>query len=191
MTRSYDMTTRGRAAANTTERIAGVTEALLRDGPVGHVTLAAIADGAQVTVQTVLRHMGSREGCFAAVRERVRARIEADRGHVLPGDVAQALAGLMAHYERDGRLVLNLVAQESADLLLQAAVAEGRAYHRDWVQRAFGTLIICADRDEQLDALVTATDLSAWKLLRIDLGRSERATAAVLHRLVRAVLDLR
>ena len=155
------------------------------------MTLAAIADGAQVTVQTVLRHMGSREGCFAAVRERVRARIEADRGHVLPGDVAQALAGLMAHYERDGRLVLNLVAQESADLLLQAAVAEGRAYHRDWVQRAFGTLIICADRDEQLDALVTATDLSAWKLLRIDLGRSERATAAVLHRLVRAVLDLR
>ena len=189
MARSYDNRRRAAAAADTTARIAAATEALLSQGAVADATLQAIADGAGVTVQTVLRHMGSRDGCFAAVRERVTVRIEAQRGQSAPGDVDGALAGLLLHYEAEGRLVLHLLGQEAADGFASAAVAEGRAGPRAWVERCFGPLLPVAARDERTDALVAATDLLVWKLLRLDLGRTADETSRVIHRTVRALLE--
>jgi AcrR family transcriptional regulator len=187
--RSYDNTKRARAAARTTERIVAATEALIAGGPIGEVTLQAIADGAEVTVQTVLRHMGSRDGCIAAVGERVGARVAAQRGGTEPGDVDAAVAALIAHYEAEGRLVLNLLAQElGGEAAPREAAEAGRAYHRAWVERCFGPWP--GDPDpERIDALVAATDLYVWKLLRLDLGRSVHATEAVVARLVRSVLE--
>ncbi len=201
-TRPYDMTLRARRAAETTERIARVTETLLLERPLGEVTLKAIAAGAEVTVQTVLRHMGSRDGCLEAVAERLSARVAEQRGASMPGDVAGALAGLLDHYEADGRLVLNLLAQEGGSEPLARRAAEvGRAYHRDWVRRCFGPWLGETDDAgdagdavavrERIDAVVAATDLYVWKLLRLDLGRSREATEGVLRRLVTAVLEAR
>ncbi len=189
MPRTYDNTKRARDAARTTERIVAATEALLAVGAIGDVTLQAIAAGAEVTVQTVLRHMGSRDGCFAAVGERIGARVEAQRGGTEPGDVEAAIAALIAHYEADGRLVLNLLAQEGGGEAVPREAAEaGRAYHRAWVVRCFGLRNQRPDA-EVVDALVAATDLYVWKLLRLDLGRSTEATEAVIARLVRSVLE--
>jgi AcrR family transcriptional regulator len=188
--RPYDMTRRARAAAETTERILNATEALLAAAPVADVTLQRIAEGAGVTVQTVLRHMGSREGCFAAVGERIAARVAAQRGHTEAGDVDAAIAGLVAHYEAEGRLVLNLLAQEAgADPIPRQAAEAGRAFHRAWVLRCFGPWA-SEPEPELIDALVAATDLYVWKLLRLDLGRSVASTAAVIARLVRATLEV-
>lgn len=189
MARTYDMTNRASDAARTTERIVAATETLLASGPVGDVTLQAIAVRAGVTVQTVLRHMGSREGCFAAVGERIAERVEDQRGSTEPGDVDGAIASLVAHYEAEGRLVLGLLAQErGADPLPRQAAEAGRAYHRTWVVRCFGQWL--ADRDPaRIDALVAATDLYVWKLLRLDLGRSREATSGVIARLVRSILE--
>jgi AcrR family transcriptional regulator len=189
MTRTYDMSTRARAAAATRERIVVAAEALLATTPVSDVTLQDIAGRAGVTVQTLLRHMGSREGCFAAVGERIGARVEAQRGQTAPGDVDGAIASLIGHYEAEGRLVLNLLAQEGgADPIPRRAAEAGRAYHRAWVRRCFGPWT--ADGEPELiDALVAATDLYVWKLLRLDLGRSVAATEAIVARLVRATLE--
>ena len=187
--RSYDMTRRAAAAGATTERIAAVTEVLLVEGPAAAVTLQFVVDRAGITVQTVLRHMGSREGCIAAVRERFVARIDAHRAHTPPGDIDAAIAGLLAHYEADGRLVLNLLAQESSDPLAREAAAGGRAYHRAWVKRCFGPRLGVGDPEIAVDAFVAATDLYVWKLLRLDLGRSAEVTSVVIAGLVRAVLE--
>lgn len=188
MPRTYDMTNRAQSASRTRERIVSATEKLLATGSIEDVTLLAIAEGSGVTVQTVLRHMGSRDGCFRAVGERVQQRVWRQRESSAPGDVAGAIAGLMAHYEADGRLVLNLLAQESRDAFAAEAVGRGRDYHRAWADRCLGPLL--RERDEQaLDALVAATDLYVWKLLRLDLGRSAAESEAVITRLVHAVLE--
>lgn len=187
--RRYDMTHRAQLAADTTARIVDAAEALLTEGAAEAATLKAIATRAGVTVQTLLRHLGSRDGCIDAVAARVRARIDAQRGRSAPGDVAGAVADVVDHYEAEGRLVLNLLAQEGGrDPLPRRAVDEGRAYHRAWVRRCFGPKLRDAD-EERLDALVAATDLSVWKLLRLDLGRSRDATEAVMRRLVTAALE--
>lgn len=189
MPRAYDMSTRGRHAARTRDRIVDAAERALTERPIGEVTLQVVADGAGVTVQTVLRHMGSRDGCFAAVAERVAARVDAQRGRSEPGDLGAAIADLVAHYEAEGRLVLNLLAHEADDEpFARRAAEEGRAYHRAWVQRCFGPRMQGADRVD-VDALVAATDLYVWKLLRLDLGRSVVDTEAAMTRLVRALLE--
>lgn len=189
MARAYDNSRRAERAAQTRERIVEVTEDLLTSQAEQSVTLKAIAEGSGVTVQTVLRHMGSREGCLEGVVERVGARIDAERGGSEPGDIAGALAGLLAHYESTGRLILNLVAQETGSSELAArAASKGRAYHRDWVLRCFGPHL-CDPSEVDVDALVAATDLYVWKLLRLDLERSPEAVEAAMTRLVRAVLE--
>ncbi len=208
MARTYDMTNRARRAARTTERIVTSTERLLASGPLAHATLPAIAEGAGVTVQTVLRHMGSREGCLHAVGERVARRVEAQRGAARTGDVEGAISSLVAHYEAEGRLVLNLLAQEhDGEPMAREGVERGRAYHRAWVRRVFG---LAPGRDDLgsdgaadgssdpapadepdggiVDALVAATDLYVWKLLRLDLRRSVGETEATMARLARGVL---
>lgn len=189
MTRAYDMTKRSRRASKTAERIVDATERLLAERPIGDLTLQAIADDAGVTVQTVLRHMDSRDGCFRAVGERLEARVASQRGASEPGDVEGAIRGLMDHYEAEGRLVLNLLTQEGhGDPLVVEAVRTGRDHHRAWVERCFGTHLT-DPREDAIDALVAATDLYVWKLLRLDLGRSREATEVVLTRLVRGVLE--
>jgi AcrR family transcriptional regulator len=188
MPRTYDMTKRARQASETRDRIVATTESLLSGQPIQDVTLQAIAEGAGVTVQTVLRHLGSRDGCMEAVGARVRARVDRQRGRAPSGDVDAALAGLLDHYEAEGQLVLNLLSQEAADPVMERAVAEGRAYHRSWVEHSFRPLL-SSPGEEELDALVAATDIYVWKLLRLDLGRSEAATRRVVARLVHSVLE--
>jgi AcrR family transcriptional regulator len=189
MARSYDMSRRAARADQTTGRIVDVTEALVADVPLTEITLSTIAEGAGVTVQTVLRHMGSRDGCLDAVRQRVLARVQHQRGHTEPGDVAAAVSEVTAHYEAEGRLVLNLLTQEqSSDPLAGRAVEEGRAFHRAWVEHCFGPVMPRVDQ-ESVDALVAATDIYVWKLLRLDLHRSPAATEAVIARLVRTALE--
>lgn len=188
MTRTYDMTLRARRAARTADRIVAATEQLLADGPVEAVTLEAIADDSGVSVQTVLRHMGSRRGCFEAVGQRLMERVQGQRGASEPGDIAGAVADLVDHYEVEGLLVLNLLAAERSDDLARTAVDIGRRYHRAWVRECFGDRMDPDDPDA-LDALVAATDLYVWKLLRRDLGREPGTVRRVIERLVRSVLE--
>jgi len=189
VTRTYNMARRSESASRTNERIADCTEELLSSLPIGEVTLQAIATGSGVSVQTVLRHMGSRDGCLAAVRERVSARIQDQLADPADEDVESAITNLCAHYEAEGRLVLNLLRQEdTGDELAKEAVATGRTFHRTWVERCFQPML--ADPTQAaIDALVVATDIYVWKVLRLDLHRSAAATQAVMSQLVHAQLE--
>ena len=189
MPRPYDRRRRAAAAAETTTRIVDAAEALLVEGPLAGLTLPAVAARAGVTVQTVLRHLGSRDGVVAAVRARVAARVEEQRGRSAPGDLEGALRDLVAHYEAEGRLVLGLLAQASGEPWARAAVEEGRAFHRAWVLRCFGPHLPSPAPEPRVDTLVAATDLYVWRLLRLDLGRSPAEVEAVMLRLARGALE--
>ena len=86
-------------------------------------------------------------------------------------------------------IMLNLLAQErKEDAFITAMLRKGRTYHREWVQRC---LISQQDRRSvtDIDALVLATDIYAWKLLRLDLGRSARSVVVVMSRVVNSILE--
>ena len=66
----------------------------------------------------------------------------------------------------------------------------GKALHRAWVEEVFAPFLPAARgaREELLDLLVVATDVYAWKLLRLDRGLSRSRTQERLETLVRTVL---
>lgn len=190
MTRTYDNATRAKKAAETTENIIAATEQLLTENSLENISLNAIADKAEVTVQTVLRHMESRDGCLTAVAERVSSRVEIQRGSPEPGNVTKAISDLIDHYETEGKLVLNLLAQEhSGNSFASDLTNEGRAYHREWVKRCFGPLLD-EPGSEIIDSLVVITDIYAWKLLRLDIGRSRDATQRLMIHMINNQLEM-
>jgi AcrR family transcriptional regulator len=190
MKRNYDMTKRSTLAAETTAKIISAAERLLADKPLKEINLKQIAKEADTTVQTVLRHLESREGCLNAVAFSVAERVEKQRGKLDYHNIEAAVSDLIGHYETEGRLVLNLLAQEqSGDLIASKFTDEGRKYHREWVKRCFDKYLV-DQRKSTIDALVVATDIYAWKLLRLDLKRSRAASQNIITQIVKKILEV-
>ena len=183
-TRTYTMTARAEAAEATRRRIQDAAIALAGERPFAEITLDAVADRAEVSVKTVLRQFGSRDGLLAASMEVAMSETESER-RTVPGDAAAAVRVVVDHYETRGRTALLMLAQEDHDDFARTATTRGKAMHREWVREVFAP----ATEDEALlDLLVVATDVYAWKLLRLDRGHSRAVTETRMHDLVRALL---
>lgn len=192
-TRPYNMTARAEAAEQTERNILAAAVALWRDRALDDITLPMIAERAGVTVQTVIRRFGSKDGVIVACIERDAAGIEAQREMAAPGDVERALDDLLAHYERDGDAVLRTLSVEDRFPIAKAIATEGRRVHRAACARVFAPHLppTAADTyDASLDAFVAATDLYVWKLLRRDLGRSASETRQVFISLINGLINL-
>jgi AcrR family transcriptional regulator len=189
--RRYHMDARAKAAERTVQSILDATVALWRERSVDDITLEAIARRAGVSVRTVIRRFGSRDGVIEATIAAEASRITAERDRAEVGDVDGAVRLLLRHYERDGDAVLRTLALEGKVAAAGAIAAAGRAAHRAWCARVFAPYLP-HDHDEargiRLDALVAATDLYLWKLLRRDLDRSPKRTRQVIRTLLDGLL---
>lgn len=188
--RRYDGRLRAERARESAERILEVAERAFATEHFDRVTLASVAQAAGVTVTTLQRKYGDKSGLFAAVAARGRARIVAQRGAPPKDDVRAALTQLVDHYESEGRLVWHLVRQEREVPTLAKVTREGRKTHRAWVESVFAGALARLegdDRRRRVDALVAATDLFVWKLLRIDVGRSRADVESTMFAMASAV----
>ena len=185
--RPYRMVARADAALATANRVLDVALELFTARPYEDVSVEEIAQRAEVTKRTVLRHFGSKEALFLAAMERggrdeMRARDEAP-----VGDVAGAVANVVEHYERWGANRLRLLSQEDRIAVVAEDVEIGRRYHWSWVERTFAPLIdglTGAARQRRIAALVALTDVYTWKLLRRDLRLSQPDTELTLVELI-------
>jgi AcrR family transcriptional regulator len=189
-TRAYRMTARARAVQETRERVLDAALSLHEQHLSSDISLADVAAEAGTSVQTVLRHFGSRDGLVNAAIERATADVEAERRSE-PGDVGGAVRAVVDHYERRGDGVLLLLAQEGSQAFAANVTSTGRALHRRWVDECFAPLLPRgAARAATVDLLVVATDVYTWKLLRRDRGLSVGSTCTRMETLVRAVLSV-
>lgn len=172
MKRTYDMATRQRVKDATREAIVAAAIETFAAERSFAITLPAVAERAGVTVKTVLRHFGSRDGLIDAAWTQAYRDVLAERV-APPGDVEGALRVLIAHYERRGDLVLAVLADENDARAVRTSDA-GRLDHRAWVDDVFGAHLPNdeAARSRLVDVLVVATDVFCWKLLRRDRGLS-------------------
>lgn len=185
-TRKYRMDTREQAVAQTRERILGALFELAADRVFPDISLDDVAAEAGVSVQTILRHFGSRAGLIEATMEHALARVAGERETPV-GDVERAVRVIVDHYERRGRTALLMLSQEHADPAVGDLTRRGRRMHRTWVTEVFAPFVQDGD-DELVDLLVIATDVYTWKILRLDRRLSRARTEARIHRLVSTVL---
>jgi len=174
------MQARAVAAQATREKVLGAAREQFLTRWFDEVTLQDIAGRAGVTTQTVINHFGSKEQLLVTLADGFSEEILGRRA-VPAGDVAGAVAALVDDYEITGDPTIRMLALEGRMPSLTPLLDAGRRDHRAWVERTLGG-------GERLPALVVATDVYTWKLLRRDQGLDRPATVATVRRLVDGVL---
>jgi AcrR family transcriptional regulator len=190
-TRQYVMTARAEAVAQTRERILRAAIGRTDRMPVSAVSLADIANDAGVSVQTVLRQFGSRDGVIDAGIDLALSEISEDR-HAPQGDIPAAMTVLLDHYEERGDIAMLLLSQETTDAHAARITTKGRSMHRTWVEDVFTPQlgdVTGSEREEMIDMLVIATDVYTWKILRRDRGLSRKVVERRMLRIAEAVLE--
>ena len=164
-TRKYTMGARAQAVEETRQPDPATrTIALAGERPFAEITLDAVAERAGVSVQTVLRQFGSRDGLIEEGAEVATAEIMEER-RTPAGDVAAAMRDLADHYERLGQTALLMLAQEGHD----DRGPQGHRPRQGHAPRSGSSEVFApVDRADErvLDLLVVATDVYTWKLLR-------------------------
>ena len=184
------MTARAEAAAATADRILDAANELFATRLYDEVGLDDVAERAGVSVRTVLRRFGSKEALFADAIARAGAAVLAQRGEVAVGDVAATIRNVFDHYEEWADQRLLFLAQEQRVPQIRQNLRAGRAAHRSWVEHAFAPFLPPRGvrRERQVMALVAATDVYTWKLLRRDWGLSREEAERTLRHMIEPMI---
>ena len=179
------MSARAAAAAATRERLLAAAWKHFGTRAYEDVRLRQIAADAGVTEQTLLARFHSKDELLTDAY-RWWGMSEAERRDAAPvGRPPDAVANVFDHYEAHGTAILRMLSQEDRIPAIRKLMNRGRAYHRDWANRVFEPLLADlprASRERRLTALVVATDVLVWKLLRLDMRLSRpQATKIVLE----------
>ena len=187
--RPYSSDKRAAAAAATERRIIQAAISLYGERFHDQITLDDIASRAGVTVQTVLRKFGSRDGLLDAAGRVGAADVGAQRGEAPVGDVPGIVENLFDHYEEWGPSVLRVLAQEDRVPVLATITARGRRMHREWVRTVFEPHLARSLDAVLLEAQLAAlTDVYVWKLLRLDFGLDRQRATTALIQLVNSIV---
>lgn len=181
------MGARAEAAAATGERILDAATALFWEQPGAEVSLDRVARRAGVSVRTVIRRFGTREGLMAAASRREIERVQRQRDEAPVGDLRGAVRVLLDHYEELGERALLLLAEEQRGPELRAIVDQGRSLHVAWCEGVFAptlTRLSGTLRDRRLAQFVAVCDVYTWKVLRRDRMLSRRQTERALVELL-------
>jgi AcrR family transcriptional regulator len=177
--------------ALTRQRITDAALALYTESWVDQITLEQVAQRANVTIQTILRHFGTKAALLAAAGRQATDAETARRTDVPVADLDGAIAYLLHHYETEGDRVLRGLAQEGRYPAIAQFMQEGRHQHRTWVARAFAADLhrrSGVDRKRLLAQLVAVCDVYTWKLLRRQAGLTRAQTALAVRELLLPLL---
>ena len=189
-TRPYSQGVRAQSAEATAHRVVEAFLARLMQQWYDEITLDRVAEDAGVTVQTVVRRFGGKEGLLAQSVKTLATQINARRA-TPAGDIGRLVGNLIDDYEQIGDTVIRLLAGESRHPALKEFLDFGRGEHRRWVTNAFASSLgklAAPARQRAVDALVVVTDVYTWKILRRDLGRSVTTVTTTMKQMVLATL---
>jgi|SRR6188472_547137 len=191
--RQYRMGVRAQRSEATAQRIRMAALERFLSRSYDEVTLGEIAAAAGVTVPTLIAHFGRKEDLFAAALEDWGGRMIEFREEAPAGDHAGAIRNLIEHYDAAGDRILHLLAEEDRFPSVRAITDEGRKFHRNWVERVFEPSLCAlrgARREQLVVQLIAASDLSLYKVVRIDMGLSRGKTEAVIVGMVDALIGV-
>ena len=185
--RPYRMDARAEAAEATRVRIVETARKLWWDCYYDEVSLQEIADGAGVSLQTVIRRFGSKDGLLVAVSQHISPGVMAERDAVPPGDIDAIVGHLVPHYEEMGDPMLRLQSLEDRLPAVKEALRLPRAMHREWLARTFAKFLPDPQSPEynwRIAMFASAVDLHTWQVLRREQGLSVDETARAMREML-------
>jgi AcrR family transcriptional regulator len=191
--RTYTKQARAVGEERTREALLDAAERLFFERGWEATSLEAVAAGAGVTKQTLLRRFGSKAGLLEQGFGRAFENVRDQRWDVPGDDVERAVDNLLDHYEAVGDRALRIDAMAGVEALADW-VQRARDLHYEWVAHAFGAFLRPLrgrDLERRRAGLIAVCDVHTWQLLRrqLGIGRSEARATMVLA--IRGLLEVR
>jgi AcrR family transcriptional regulator len=171
------MSERAEQVARNDRRIKDAMAELWLEVPLSELTLDKISQRSGVTVRTILRKFGSKEGLLKSCIEDEGERFTSKRMQVTPGDLPGILDALLEEYEHMGEALIRTLTVEYEFSTTKGLLKKARQIHREWCQKVFGPYLPSRSSEEYetvLSAFISSTEFYLWKLLRKDLGKSKK-----------------
>jgi AcrR family transcriptional regulator len=187
--RAYRMVARADAAAATRERLLAAAWRHFSERAYEDVRLADVAAEAGVSAQTLHTQFGRKDDLFVAAW-RWFAAGEGARRHAPVGEVETAVRMICDSYESSGDAALRVLAQEDRIPAIRQMTDSGRAAHRKWVAHTFEPQLAELSgpaRERRLVALIAATDILVWKLLRREMRLPRRTAERIVTEMITAM----
>ncbi len=99
---------------------------------------------------------------------------------------------IVDEYEEIGDGIVRMIALEGRVEELTPLLAQGRAVHRAWVERVFAQWLPESpgtERERRTVALIAATDVLTWKILRREQGLRRDEAEATMRETVLALIE--
>lgn len=191
--RAYSNSRRAEKAEETGRRILNAMVSLWLREDIRDISLEQVAAEAGVTVRTVMRKYGSKEGLMSATIQQQAAQHLLIRNSGKPADWKEALMLLLQEYELMGEAVIRTLSVEHELPAARELIEHGRQEHLNWCARTFAGFLPPVHADiyrQRLLAFVSATDLYVWKLLRKDRHCSLEDTFGIMKDTIKALIHL-
>jgi AcrR family transcriptional regulator len=184
------MGARADAVRETRAKILAAAGEALQTTDYASITLDAIGESSGVSVQTIIRHFGSKDGLFHEAFDAWGQKVAREMEGVEVGDVRGAIEALHARYEWMGDSNIRMLAQEESPGLIADGMKVARKFHRAWIERIFAPYLPAkgAARRKRLYQFLIVCDVYTWKLVRRDHGGSRNATTEAIVELANAIV---
>lgn len=171
--RKYDSSKRQAQAAERRKTIVKCAARSIANSTSDEFRLEDVAQAAGVSVQTILRAFGSKDGLMVATLETEAPDVVdfSEFANIKPEDIERFMLEMFKIYDKIGDLVIRLLSEEHRSPEFQQALDVGRQFHKGWITDLFGHYIEkkpVHKRQILFHALLVATDIYVWKILRRD-----------------------
>jgi AcrR family transcriptional regulator len=191
--RIYRQGRRAELAAQTANQILDAAQDLAAELWLDELTLEHIAKRAGVTVKTVMRRFGSRDGIIQAMIDRFDEQLMQQHLPLpKPGDIRGAIGIMVEYLEQWADFALRLIAQQMRYDFMDKLVKRGLQDHRRWIAAALEPQLARFSPGEREQAVLELVHNSAgptWKFFRRDLGFSRTRTEEAMVALVETILN--
>lgn len=189
--RNYSMDKRSQLAKKTEQRILQALVDLFLEESLRDITLEKIAERSGITVRTILRKFGSKEGLFMATMELDILGIESIKEKTRVGDIDHIVECMLEEYETTGKAGIRLLALEHEMAMAAEFLNKGRMFHSKWVERVFAPYLPSDDKKKRhamIGALYVETDINGWRLLRLDMGYTLAQTRDIMIKKIKGTI---
>jgi AcrR family transcriptional regulator len=176
---------------HTSQRILEAVKALTLDFWLDEITLLQIAEKANVSIQTLFRHFGSREQLIQHSVRQISAEIQTR--HAIPKEVSvqSIVSNLNEYYELNGQMIIRLRSQAERLEEFEEFQSGWQKSHHRWVQNSFAIYLqalTTVSQNELTDTLFGLTDVHFWYVYHHELRKSKQELNLIWIRILRSLL---
>lgn len=189
--KSYSANIQIEIKSHTNKRILAAVKALAMEYWLDEITLFQIAEKANVSIQTLFRHFGSREQLIQHAVSLISSEIMAQ--HAIPEEVSvqSIVSNLIDYYELNGQWIIRLRSQAERLAKYEEFQAGWQESHHKWIQNSFAIYLqalTTVSKNELEDTLFGLTDVHFWYVYCHELRKSKQELNLIWIRILRSLL---